>query len=163
MAFKNIFLNDDQEYAFNYIKCTKCKRYQLTVAVHSIAANLSRPPAGQAHPYQSRLGQRRGLQLGVQLLGALTKLIRPKSCPQGFLLLGRATKLWGFPSEVSLIFTQSLQQTERCLSSEGACPASGGNGSRRGETPTRPLRDSARPAGCPASSKPTPHRRAKTT
>lgn len=112
-------LKDDQEYAFNYIKCTKCKSYQLTVAVHSITANLSRPPAGQAHPYQSWLGQRRGLQLGVQLLGALTKLIRPKSCPQGFLLLGWATKLWGFPSEVSLIFTQSLQQTERCLSSEG--------------------------------------------
>lgn len=158
MAFKNIFLNDDQEYAFNYIKCTNCKRYQLTMAVHSITANLSGPPAGQAHPYESRLGQRRGLQLGVQFSGVLTKLIRPKSCPQGFLLLGRATKLWGFPSEVSLIFAQSLQQTERCLSSEGCVSRFWWEQIAEGRNTNR-----AAAGFSSAPSKPTPHRRAKTT
>lgn len=104
MEFKNtLYLNDDQDYTFNLItKCTNCKHHQFAVAMHSlITAKLSAP----------------WLQPRGQFPGALTKPIRPKSCPRGFLLLGRATKLWASPSEVSLVFTQSLQQTERSLSS----------------------------------------------
>lgn len=55
-------LHDDQEYTFNCIKCTNCKHYQFTVVMHSITANLSRPPAAQAHPCQSQLRQRRHLR-----------------------------------------------------------------------------------------------------
>lgn len=108
MEFKNtLYLNYDQDYIFNLItKHANCKHHQFTVVLHSITTKLSGPR----------------LQPRGQLPWALTKLIRPKSCPQGFLLLRRATKLWASPLEVSLVFTQSLQQTERNLSSHRGIP-----------------------------------------
>lgn len=93
MTTKTILLNT---------KCTNCKHHQFTVATRSLIT--AKPPAPWLQP--------RG-----PFPGALTKLIRPKSCPRGFLLLGWATKLRASPFEVSLVFTQSLGQTKRSLSS----------------------------------------------
>lgn len=82
---------------------------------HSKPLDLLRPrPICTPEPAWRALGSENKRQLAR----ALTKLIRSKSCPHRFLLVGRATKLWGFPSEVSFIFTQSLQQTEWRLSSK---------------------------------------------